>query len=155
MLSLPFPARWRRVLFLMVVLLLAAGVTLPARADSVQFQSTMTVRPGCSIMERSDERGESGYLCSPNVGDFRLTLDRGRYSDGTRRYLSDGEMRVPYRLQVFTGQGERLSADRVLSISLPENAPTLMLKAFNTPMATMPDAAERLVGDTVVATFEY
>ncbi|GHC25705.1 hypothetical protein GCM10010082_18350 [Kushneria pakistanensis] len=106
-------------------------------------------------MERPAGDPGMGYLCSPNVGDFRLTLDGGRNGDGVQRYLSDGQTRIPYRLQVFTGQGERLRANRVLSISLPEGVSSLMLQAFNTPVADMPPAEVGSPSDTVLATFEY
>ncbi|MFC0338170.1 hypothetical protein SAMN05421848_2463 [Kushneria avicenniae] len=123
-----------------------------AQASGGQFQSTMTVRAGCSVMDMSATAPGLDYLCSPNVGDFRLSLDAGRHGEGLQRYLSDGHTRTPYRLQVHSGQGERRNADRVLSISLPDTATTLMLQTFNTPVAALAPATGT---DTVLATFEY
>lgn len=139
-------------------LVFTALLMLPAMvlANSGQFQATMTVRAGCSATALSAGNPDFGYLCSPNVEDFRLSLDKGRHSNGVQRYLSDGQTRTPYRLQVIPDKGERLSADRMLSIRLPDSARTLMLQTVSTPIAseglsTGSDASK----DTVLATFEY
>lgn len=133
-------------------------LTLPAMvmASSGQLQATMNVRAGCLIGAQSSERSDLGYLCSPNVGDFRLSLSDGRNGDGMQRYLSDGRTLAPYRLEVLTAQGEQHSADGVLSLRLPESARTLMLQTISSPIELQElPAGGRFFSDTVLATFEY
>ncbi|SPJ32926.1 hypothetical protein [Kushneria phyllosphaerae] len=122
-------------------------------AGSGQVQVSMSVRAGCLIQTPSNQAPDLGYLCSPNAGDFRLSLDNGRHADGIQRHLSDGQSRVPYQLQVALDNGKWLTANHALSIHLPENAPQLILQALSLPASPLErDLSYR---DTVLATFEY
>lgn len=139
-------------------LVFTALLMLPAMvlANSGQFQATMTVRAGCSTMPLPSENSGLGYLCSPSPGDFRLSLDGGRNGDGTQRYLSDGQTRTPYRLQVVTAKSKLHGAEDVFSIRLSESARTLMLQTVNTPIAPEKvPTGNTSSEDTVLAIFEY